>query len=309
MSSKLSALVLAVYTTVSSAFSNFVSMPLVAPYADKLMDFVVDNRGWFTTFFILPLSFVYENVNALHRRWERFTRAASKHDERVRFVQKQIREAPKGKMLCTARPARAAMSIRFPNYKGTKYTAIDLNNLDNILSMDEEKGIVKVEPNCTMGQVTHELLPTGWTLQVTPELDSLTVGGLINGFGVETSSHKYGLFQHTCVSYEVVLPNGELVRCSQTENPELFAAIPWSHGTIGFLTAVEIKVTISGFRKEVLTEKSASERESTWNSSTFHAQIWTRSVKHSLRLRDKTPTTLWNCSCTLAPLASSWWEN
>lgn len=39
-------------------------------------------------------------------------------------------------------------------------------------------------------------------------------GGLIMGTGIESSSHIYGLFQHTCVAYELVLADGSLVRCS-----------------------------------------------------------------------------------------------
>lgn len=34
------------------------------------------------------------------------------------------------------------------------------------------------------------------------------------GTGIESSSHIYGLFQHTCVAYELVLADGSLVRCS-----------------------------------------------------------------------------------------------
>jgi len=74
------------------------------------------------------------------------------------------------------------------------------------------------------------------------ELDSLTVGGLIMGFGVETSSHKYGLFQHICLAFEIVTAEGKLIKCSATENPELFYQIPWSHGTLGFLVAAELKI-------------------------------------------------------------------
>jgi len=62
------------------------------------------------------------------------------------------------------------------------------------------------------------------------------------GFGIETSSHKYGLFQHICESFEVALPGGKVVTCRQTENPDLFYTIPWSHGTIGFLLSAEIKI-------------------------------------------------------------------
>ena len=35
------------------------------------------------------------------------------------------------------------------------------------------------------------------------------------GCGIETSSHKYGLFQHICVSYDLILADGQLVHCSE----------------------------------------------------------------------------------------------
>jgi len=38
------------------------------------------------------------------------------------------------------------------------------------------------------------LEPLDYTLPVLPELDALTVGGLVNGVGIESSSHIHGLF-------------------------------------------------------------------------------------------------------------------
>nr|CAD7457184.1 unnamed protein product [Timema tahoe] len=67
-------------------------------------------------------------------------------------------------------------------------------------------------------------------------------GGLVMGTGIESSSHKYGLFQHICTSYELVLADGSSVSCSKDENPDLFYAVPWSYGTLGFLTSAEIKI-------------------------------------------------------------------
>lgn len=93
-----------------------------------------------------------------------------------------------------------------------------------------------------MGQLTATLNPLGWTIPVLPEIDDLTVGGMVMGTGIESTSHIYGLFQHICVSYELVLCDGSLVKCSRDENSDLFYAIPWSYGTLGFLTAVEIKL-------------------------------------------------------------------
>src|SRR5690606_10627453 len=74
------------------------------------------------------------------------------------------------------------------------------------------------------------------------ELDDLTVGGLILGYGIESSSHKYGLFADTVAAAEVVLGDGSVVRASPTENTDLFYALPWSYGAHGMLTAVELPV-------------------------------------------------------------------
>ena len=35
------------------------------------------------------------------------------------------------------------------------------------------------------------------------------------GVGIESSSHKYGLFQHVCVSFELVLADGSVAQCSK----------------------------------------------------------------------------------------------
>ena len=53
------------------------------------------------------------------------------------------------------------------------------------------------------------------------------------GTGIETSSHIYGLFQHICKSFELVLADGSVVTCSPENNPDLFYSVPWSYGTLG----------------------------------------------------------------------------
>ena len=42
------------------------------------------------------------------------------------------------------------------------------------------------------------------------------------GVGIETSSHKYGLMQHVCEAFELVLADGRLVRCSKVSRNSLF---------------------------------------------------------------------------------------
>jgi delta24-sterol reductase len=115
-------------------------------------------------------------------------------------------------------------------------------NLIDVLNVDMERRVVRVEPLVSMGQITATLNPLGWTLPIVPELDDLTVGGLIMGVGIETSSHKYGLMQHILESVELVLADGSLIKCSKTENSDLFYSVPWSYGTLGFLVSAEFHI-------------------------------------------------------------------
>lgn len=109
--------------------------------------------------------------------------------------------------------------------------------LYDIIGIDEKKKTVTVEPGVSVGQLTHFLNPRGWTLPVVPELDDLTFGGLMNGYGIESTSHKYGLFNDIVVSAEVILvtevaerrvysssPHSPLTHFTLREMPQLSSA-------------------------------------------------------------------------------------
>ncbi|XP_054645912.1 delta(24)-sterol reductase isoform X2 [Dunckerocampus dactyliophorus] len=211
----------------------------------KGVDYVLIHQRWiFVCLFLLPLSVVFD-VYFYLRAWIIFKMcsAPKMHEQRVRDIQRQVREWRKegGKsFMCTGRPGWLTVSLRVGKYKKT-HKNITINMMD-ILEVDTNKQVVRVEPLANMGQVTALLNSIGWTLPVLPELDDLTVGGLVMGTGIESSSHIYGLFQHICVAFELVLADGSFVRCTEEENSDLFHAIPWSCGTLGFLVAAEIKI-------------------------------------------------------------------
>lgn len=212
---------------------------------DQLFEHILTHyRGIFAVIVLLPISTLYSIYVALRNRIAFWLRSApAKHEQRVQNVIQQIErwKAEGGKeKLCTARSGWQAMSEMVPKYK-LSHRNIHIGMYD-ILEIDPSRQTVRVEPLASMGQISRYLIPQGWILPVVPELDDLTVGGLIMGFGVETSSHKYGLFQHICVSFDLVSAEGKLLRCSATENPELFHLIPWSHGTLGFLVTAELKI-------------------------------------------------------------------
>ncbi|CAL5337269.1 unnamed protein product [Camellia sinensis] len=133
--------------------------------------------------------------------------------------------------------------MRNVDYKRARHFEVDLSAFRNILAIDSERMIARVEPLVNMGQITRVTVPMNLALAVVAELDDLTVGGLINGYGIEGSSHIYGLFADTVVAYEIVLADGQVVRATKdNEYCDLFYAIPWSQGTLGLLVSAEIKL-------------------------------------------------------------------
>ncbi|XP_049881861.1 delta(24)-sterol reductase-like [Pectinophora gossypiella] len=212
---------------------------------ENLTEYILVEYRWVVVMaFLLPLSFLWK-VWSCVRNYVVFTlsSAPKMHHKKVKDVQNQVKEwikAGRTTKLCTARPTWQTMSFRHGVYKKT-FTNIKVNLVD-VLEIDTKNMTVRCEPLVTMGQLSRTLEPLGLALAVVPELDQLTVGGLVMGTGIETSSHVHGLFQHICTQYELVLADGSVVTCSKDENPDLFYAVPWSYGTLGFLTSAVIKV-------------------------------------------------------------------
>jgi delta24-sterol reductase len=210
--------------------------------AFSVQDILTRHRGIVIFLFAVPVSFFFQKAQDF-QNWiyRNFLVNNKLHDSNVRKIQDQVKKArTEGKMMCTARAPWKTMSIRKVTYKES-YAQIPIN-LKNILELDTERNTVRVEPMATMGELTHFLIPRGYALAVQVEMDDLTLGGLCMGIGIETSSHKYGFLFETVLSYEIITANGTLVRASRDENADLFHSLPMSHGTLGFLVAVELKV-------------------------------------------------------------------
>ncbi len=196
-------------------------------------------------FIVLPLS----TWLRLWSKWKlrgivRLLGSAATHDDRVKRVQQQVKllAATTGDGLCTARPSRDQMSMRVNRYKGKRNT-VSLSELNGIVALERDpQPLIRVEPGCSIKQLTSFLLPRGLTLPVVPELDELTIGGLVSGYGIETSSHVHGLFFDGVLSAEVVVASGDVVTCSRTQNADLFFALSWSLGSLGFVVCVDLRV-------------------------------------------------------------------
>lgn len=198
-------------------------------------------RWVFVLIFLTPLSLVFGAVEAVLAR----CRSASPqlHDRRVANVQEAVRAARRaGRRVCTDRAGWQAMALRLNLYK-RDLTRVPVRCMHDILHVDAVGLTVRCEPFVTVAQLTSRLLPLGLTLPCIPELDDLTVGGLLMGVGIESASHRRGLFVDCVLSYDIVTAAGDLIRVAPTgQHAELFRALPWSYGTLGVLVAAELRL-------------------------------------------------------------------
>jgi len=68
------------------------------------------------------------------------------------------------------------------------------------------------------------------------------VAGYTLGGGIGWLARKYGMASDSVISFELVTATGQIVRASQSENPDLFWALRGGGGSFGILVGMEIKL-------------------------------------------------------------------
>ncbi|KAF4631041.1 hypothetical protein G7Y89_g7096 [Cudoniella acicularis] len=123
-----------------------------------------------------------------------------------------------------------------------KERMVDISALSRVLKVDPDSKTAIVEPNVPMDRLIEATLEHDLIPPVVMEFPGITVGGGYAGSAGESSSFKYGYFDQTVKSVEIVLANGDVVIASQTERPDLFKAAAGALGTLGITTSVELQL-------------------------------------------------------------------
>ena len=125
---------------------------------------------------------------------------------------------------------------------------LDARGLDRILELDAERGLVRVEAGMMWDGLVHGLreMQRGnsrrWSIvQKQTGADRLSIGGALAANG-----HGRGLTYKPIVqdveSFELVDANGDLLRCSRTENAEIFRLAIGGYGLFGVIYAVTLRL-------------------------------------------------------------------
>jgi FAD/FMN-containing dehydrogenase len=125
---------------------------------------------------------------------------------------------------------------------------LDLTNMDRILEWDPATGVARVEPGVTIGQLWRHTIGDGWWPAVVPGTMVPTLGGCaaMNIHG--KNNWAVGPLGDHIREFELLLPTGEVRRCSRERETDLFHAAIGGFGMLGcFLSlTLELKRVHSG---------------------------------------------------------------
>jgi FAD/FMN-containing dehydrogenase len=117
---------------------------------------------------------------------------------------------------------------------------IDLSLMRSI-QIDQATRTARVGAGCTLGDVDRTT--QGYGLATPLGVNSTTgIAGLTLGGGFGWLSRRLGLTIDNLLSAEVVTAEGEIVRASARENPDLFWAIQGGGGNFGIVTSFEFQL-------------------------------------------------------------------
>lgn len=119
---------------------------------------------------------------------------------------------------------------------------VNISALSQVLSIDPKAKTALVEPNVPMDRLVEATLKHGLIPPVVMEFPGITAGGGFSGTGGESSSYKYGYFNETVNSVEMVLGNGDIVTASDKENADLFHGASGAVGSLGITTLLELQL-------------------------------------------------------------------
>lgn len=112
---------------------------------------------------------------------------------------------------------------------------LNTRHLDQLLSFDEERGVLRCAAGVSLATILDVFVPRGWFPPVTPGTKFVTVGGAIASDVHGKNHHHSGCFSEHVLEMQVATPAEGLVTCSREQHAELFHATAGGMGLTGLI--------------------------------------------------------------------------
>ncbi|MDN3565826.1 FAD-binding oxidoreductase [Paeniroseomonas aquatica] len=114
--------------------------------------------------------------------------------------------------------------------------------LDRILSFDPSTGLLVSEPGVTFAELLAIFLPRGFIAPVSPGTGFVTLGGALANDVHGKNHHGLGSIGDHVAWFDLLLPDGRLLRVAEATDPDLFRATIGGIGLTGIITAICLRL-------------------------------------------------------------------
>src|SRR3954454_10358894 len=128
-----------------------------------------------------------------------------------------------------------------PLAEGLEHTVLVKTHRMRRVDIDPTARVARVEAGALWMDVTYPAGEYGLAPLAGSSPD-VGVTGYTLGGGVSWLGRKYGLATNSVIGIELVTAEGEVVRASSVENPDLFWALRGGGGSFGIVTAIEMRL-------------------------------------------------------------------
>jgi FAD/FMN-containing dehydrogenase len=119
---------------------------------------------------------------------------------------------------------------------------LDMSSMNRVLNVDPAGMTVRTEAGIFWHQLAETLRRDGLDYLSAPLNLTSSVGGTLGVGGIDINSPRLGCSADQCIALEVVTPTGEIVECSEDENPDLMERVLLGYGQFGVITEATLKI-------------------------------------------------------------------
>jgi FAD/FMN-containing dehydrogenase len=118
---------------------------------------------------------------------------------------------------------------------------VDMTRLSRVLDWDPATGIIECEPGVTIEALWRHTLPHGYWPAVVPGTMRPTLGGCLAMNIHGKNNFRVGSIGEHVLDFDLVTTDGDSLRCSRSDHPELFHAAISGLGLLGAITRVRLQ--------------------------------------------------------------------
>jgi FAD/FMN-containing dehydrogenase len=149
-------------------------------------------------------------------------------------------------------------------------TTLAMRHCDRFIAFNPETGVLEAESGALLSDVLETYVPRGWFPAVTPGTKFVTLGGMIAADVHGKNHHKAGSFGSYVESLDLGLADGRVLRCSRSENTNLFEATLGGMGLTGVILSARVRllpIETAYIRQETLRARDLEEVMEQFESS------------------------------------------